>query len=147
MSRSSWTCLGHFPRFHLPHSVHHAIVFIAIHHACLSINGNVHLMPLPPRNINSAYFLAICIYFPGLSGLYVLNNIEGKCTLLRALKAYRRSRGLTPFITWALKGSEGSAVRPGRCIPGEETSCTHWIGDYRLLLGRLNRYRRVKKSV
>jgi hypothetical protein len=35
------------------------------------------------------------------------------------------------FFTSALAGGEWSASRPGRFIPGERASGTHWIGGWR----------------
>jgi hypothetical protein len=34
------------------------------------------------------------------------------------------------FLTWALAGGECSALRPGRCTPGERVPGTHWIGGW-----------------
>jgi len=34
------------------------------------------------------------------------------------------------FLTSALEGGEWSALRPGRFIPGERTSVTHWREDW-----------------
>jgi hypothetical protein len=34
------------------------------------------------------------------------------------------------FLTSALVGGEWSASCPGRCIPGERATGTHWIGGW-----------------
>jgi hypothetical protein len=34
------------------------------------------------------------------------------------------------FLTSALAGGEWSSSRPGRFIPGERVSSTHWIGGW-----------------
>jgi len=63
------------------------------------------------------------------SGHYMYHQfkVKVKCTLVQALRlctgrtAHRGSRGITPFLTTALDGGEGSVSRQSRSLPPGKT--------------------------